>query len=200
MLTNIQNTAELPLWQNKVINMWKNWGDIHFCQFTLLVNVFYPINLSLTTSRFSAEKPSQTNPNTGNPCLILSPVLFVFASFCSFALLDFVLLVKQVPFISSTEAKCSLLGCSPLLLSTTSWCKGQLKSMEEVKPEKTRSLFSPEGSDASLLPSHTHTHIRIITLPPSCSHHITFSCICERLSWAAGNVWPLPLWFPWGIP
>lgn len=148
----------------------------------------YSINLSLTTSRFSAEKPSQTNPNTGNPCLILSPVLFVFASFCSFALLDFVLLVKQVPFLSSTEAKCSLLGYSPLLLSTTSWCKGQLKSMEEIKPEKTRSLFSPEGSDASLLPSHTNTHIRIITLPPSCSHHITFSCVCERLSWAAGNV------------
>ena len=41
MLTNIQNIAELPLWQNKVINIWKNWGDIQFCQFTMLVNVLF---------------------------------------------------------------------------------------------------------------------------------------------------------------
>lgn len=41
MLNNTQHIAELPLWQNKIIDIWKKKGDAHFYQLTILTNVLF---------------------------------------------------------------------------------------------------------------------------------------------------------------
>ena len=102
----------------------------------------------------------ETLSNTGDPCLISSPVL-VLASSCSWShssVFSFMYYHFSQTHRPSVSFLCTLPYPPPQPL-------GPKSNSNQWRKE---SLFSPEGNDASFIthPTHTHTHTRSITLSP----------------------------------